>query len=62
MTEVLEPLVSTIETIKARITTHGPSLRENETRTRTRTIAKLPSPPVILSGAKNLNYAAETLR
>lgn len=31
---LLEPLVSTIETIKERITTHGASLRENETRTR----------------------------
>ncbi len=34
MTELLEPLVSTIETIKARIADHGSSLRENETRTR----------------------------
>ena len=31
---LLEPLVSTIETIKARIATHGTALRENETRTR----------------------------
>ena len=31
---LLEPLVSTIETIKGRIATHGPTLRENETRTR----------------------------
>ena len=31
---LLEPLVSTIETIKTRIATHGPTLRENETRTR----------------------------
>ena len=31
---LLEPLVSTIETIKARIATHGASLRQNETRTR----------------------------
>ena len=31
---LLEPLVSTIETIKERIATHGASLRENETRTR----------------------------
>ena len=38
---LLEPLVSTIETIKARITTHGPSLRENETRTRTALIDTL---------------------
>ena len=38
---LLEPLVSTIETIKARITTHGHSLRENETRTRTALIDTL---------------------
>ena len=31
---LLEPLVSTIETIKARIATHGTALRENEIRTR----------------------------
>lgn len=31
---LLEPLVSVIEIIKARIEDHGPSLRENETRTR----------------------------
>ena len=31
---LLEPLVSTIEMIKERIATHGPSLRQNETRTR----------------------------
>ena len=31
---LLEPLVSTIETIKSRIATHGPTLRENEIRTR----------------------------
>ena len=31
---LLEPLASTIETIKGRISTHGPTLRENETRTR----------------------------
>ncbi len=31
---LLKPLVSTIEMIKARIDTHGPTLRENETRTR----------------------------
>ena len=31
---LLEPLVSAIETIKTRISTHGPTLRENETRTR----------------------------
>ena len=31
---LLEPLVSTIETIKGRIATHGASLRQNETRTR----------------------------
>ena len=31
---LLEPLVSTIETIKERIATHGPALRQNETRTR----------------------------
>ena len=31
---LLEPLVSTIETIKERIATHGTALRENETRTR----------------------------
>ena len=31
---LLEPLVSTIETIKERISVHGPTLRENETRTR----------------------------
>ena len=31
---LFEPLVSTIETIKARIDRHGPSLRQNETRTR----------------------------
>ena len=31
---LLEPLASTIETIKSRIERHGPSLRQNETRTR----------------------------
>ena len=31
---LLEPLVSTIETIKERIDAHGPALRENEIRTR----------------------------
>ena len=31
---LLEPLVSAIDTVKARISTHGPTLRENETRTR----------------------------
>ena len=31
---LLEPLISTIETIKARIERHGSSLRQNETRTR----------------------------
>ena len=31
---LLEPLVSVIDTIKQRIKDHGPSLRENETRTR----------------------------
>ena len=31
---LLEPLVSTIKTIKGRIDTHGSALRENETRTR----------------------------
>ncbi len=31
---LLEPLISTIETIKERISVHGPTLRENETRTR----------------------------
>ena len=34
MAELLEPLVSTIETIKGRIAAHGAVLRENETRTR----------------------------
>ena len=34
MNDLLEPLVSTIETLKQRIATHGPALRENETRTR----------------------------
>ena len=34
MAELLEPLVSTVKTIKERIATHGASLRENETRTR----------------------------
>ena len=34
MADLLEPLVGTIEEIKARIATHGPALRENETRTR----------------------------
>ena len=31
---LLEPLVSTVETIKARIAIHGSTLRQNETRTR----------------------------
>ena len=31
---LLEPLVSTIETLKQRISTHGAALRQNETRTR----------------------------
>ena len=31
---LLEPLVSTIETLKQRIAIHGPALRQNETRTR----------------------------
>ena len=31
---LLEPLVSTIETLQSRIQTHAPTLRENETRTR----------------------------
>ena len=34
MADLLEPLVATIEAIKARIATHGSALRENETRTR----------------------------
>ncbi len=34
MSDLLEPLVSTIETIKDRIDRHGASLRQNETRTR----------------------------
>jgi len=34
LTELLEPLVSIIETIKDRIDRHGASLRQNETRTR----------------------------
>ncbi len=38
---LLEPLVSTIETIKERIATHGASLRQNETRTRTALIDPL---------------------
>lgn len=34
MADLLEPLISVIETIKERISAHGPSLRQNETRTR----------------------------
>ena len=33
-TALLKPLVDAIETVKRRITEHGASLRENETRTR----------------------------
>ena len=32
--DLLQPLVDAIETVKKRIAEHGPSLRENETRTR----------------------------
>ena len=38
---ILEPLVSVIETVKRRIAEHGASLRENETRTRTALIDPL---------------------
>ena len=38
---LLEPLVSTIEAIKGRIATHGTTLRQNETRTRTALIDPL---------------------
>ena len=38
---LLEPLVSTIETLKQRISTHGAALRQNETRTRTALIDPL---------------------
>ena len=38
---LLEPLVSTIETIKERIAAHGHTLRQNETRTRTALIDPL---------------------
>ena len=41
MADLLEPLVATIEAIRARIATHGASLRQNETRTRTALIDPL---------------------